>query len=403
MSQVKRHTVVLLGGIILFVLATAAINSWVNPLRVVRSPWSGAGFEDYRDISSQIRTGKAGLIRSTPQIDVAFLGSSRIENGLDPEHARWRGKEVLNLGCSGGYIHESAGITDYLLKNTQPAVLICGIDPGDLSRPTDSRNQSDYHSSPFSSTHGAIDRELRYIFGITSLEDSIDTIIRRSRSHPSSYTSKGLRTVESEGSQLRFIRRQLVGNAFAFGNQRRSAKIVPEKIQTLRGLMVQAREAGTRLILFIHPQHAIMAARLRDLEDPPLFFPDERPALVKLVEEVNSLPSPGPSVELWDFFDFHPINCESLPLGDKKRMTNWDDLGHFSVPVGNAIQARLMGWDVELDGAENYGFQLDATNLTERQDAIRAGYRRYLSGPHRSDVVWKEELIQPKPEDPEIR
>ena len=399
MKAVTRHASILLGGIGLFIMVSAAINSWVNPLWVIPSPWSDPSFEPYRDISSQIRTGKAGLIRSQDQIDVAFLGSSRVENGLDPDLPKWDGKKVLNLGCSGGYLYETTGIARYLLDRSDPSILICGIDPGDLSRPSDSREKSDYYSSPFADTSNPVDRELRYLFGVSTLETSIETIKRREEQKPSSYTPHGLRSVEVEGNngtQLGFVRRQLIGNHFGGGDARTETSIVEEKIQSLKSLMLTCRESGIRLILFYHPQHAVMSARSEDIDNPPLFFPSERPALVALVEEVNQTRLPGPPVELWDFFDFHPINCEALPLGDKSRMTFWDDLGHFSVPVGNAMQARMMGWPVELEGAEDYGTPLSRETLQRREAEVREGYRAYLEGPRRGDVLWKEELINRK-------
>ena len=399
MPSVRRHTWVLLGGIVAFMLATAFINSWVNPLRVIPSPWSDPSFEPYRDISSQIRTGKAGLVRSHDQVDVAFLGSSRVENGFDPEMQEWKNREVLNLGCSGGYIYETRGIADYLLERNSPSILFCGIDPGDLSRPMDSRDKSDFYASPFARNGDTIDRELRYLLGVSSLENSLETINRRAKDRRSPYTPRGLRGVDEgidQGSQLGFIRRQLIGNAFGQEGTTANTKIVPDKIEALRDLMIKARTSGARLIIFFHPQHAIMLASLEDQDDPPVFFANERAVLIDLVDQVNREESAGPPVELWDFFDFHPINCEALPLGDTSRMTFWDDLGHFSVPVGNAMQARLMGWPVELEGAEDYGTPLSKETLPQREAEVREGYRAYLEGPRRGDVLWKEELINRK-------
>jgi len=393
----KRHAYVLLGGIAIFTAITGLVNTWVNPLRVTPAPWSSQSFDPYRDISSQIRTGKAGIIRSHEQVDVAFLGSSRVENGLNPEFPAWQDKEVLNLGCSGGYIYETTGIADYLLDRTHPEVLFCGIDPGDLSRPADSRDKSDYYASPFAESSGSVDRELRYLFGISTLETSIETIKRRAGDTPSPYSPRGLRGVEvgkDQGSQLGFVRRQLIGNDFGGGDARTEHPIDEPKIDALRALMTKCRANDIQLILFYHPQHAVMSARSEDAQDPPLFFPSERPALVALVDEVNQMPASGPPVELWDFFDFHPINCEPLPLGDKSRMKYWDDLGHFSVPVGDAMQARMMGWPVELEGAEAYGFQLDSSNLQAREMQVRDGYRTYLEGTGRGDAKWKEDLLK---------
>lgn len=395
MISPTHHARFLLGSIGAFLLAAFLLNTWVNPLRVTPAPWSASSLDDYRDISAQIRTGKAGIIRSHDRVDIAFLGSSRVENGLNPEQEPWESREVLNLGCSGGYIFESVGIGRYLLEHRSPSILICGIDPGDLTRSMDSRDKSDYYASPFSPTGDPVDREMRYLFGVSTVEQSVDTLVRATKADPSPYTPKGLRSVdvgEERGSQVRFIRSQLVGEAY--GNESpRDWKIRPEKIAALRSLMVQCRTEGVRLVLFIHPQHALLTARAHHSDDPVVFFRPERAAVIDAVEAVNALDMSNPEVELWDFFDFHPINCERIVHDTNGRMRFWDDLGHFSVEVGDAMLARMLGWQVELEEASDYGIRLGSSNLEARLSQLESDYSDYLNGPGTEDVAWKEGLI----------
>lgn len=397
MKPAQRHVTVVLGTIALFMVATALINTWVNPFRVMPAPWSEDDFEPYRDIQSQIRTGKAGLIRANQDIDVAFTGSSRVENALNPENPNWENQTVMNLGCSGGLLYESSSIAHYLIDHRNPSLLICGIDPGDITRDVDTRPKSDFYNSPFSSTNQRVDREMRYLFGISTMESALETIERRRKQQPSAYTPKGLRHARlgtRTGRQIDFIKARFTASAFIGGDPVEDAAPRPEKLKLLRELMTEARSLGIRIILYIHPQHVAMLARARDKEQAPLFFAQEKPALVALVEEVNQLDLPGPPIDLWDFFDFHPINCEPIPTDGSREMTYWDDLGHYSIAVGDAMLARMMGWDIPIEGAEDYGTPLSSDNLAERLQKIRQDYRAYLSGLGAADIAWKEQLIE---------
>lgn len=396
MPASRRYAFGFLGAVACFTLIAAAINTWVNPLRVTPAPWSDPGFDDYREIDSQIRTGKAGMLRSTDHPDAVFVGSSRVANGFDPGFDAWGEQQVLNLGCSGGFLFETMGITRHLLENESPSVILFGVDPGDLSNPIDTRPLGDYYASPFAEGGDRLDREMRYLIGISTLEISLETLSRKSKGRLASYTPQGLRVRSDKAGQrkqIEFIRSRLLGEAFLEDDGRKSKSVNQEKLAQLEEMLRLAREHGTRVILYIHPQHAAMHARAADIDNPPVIFEPERPALVALVERVNDADLNGPEVELWDFFDFHPINCEPLPLESGDRMRFWGDLGHYSVEVGNAMQARMMGWGVPLDAADDYGVRLDRSTLGSRLEEVRQQYGDYLRGPGARDVRWKEELF----------
>lgn len=334
MTAARRYAFGFLGTVVAFTLVAAAINTWVNPLRVTPAPWSDPAFESYREIDSQIRTGKAGMLRSAGDPDAVFVGSSRVANGFDPGFEAWGDQQVLNLGCSGGFIFESMGVTRHLLENEPPEVILFGVDPGDLSNPIDTRPLGDFYSSPFAEGGDRLDREMRYLIGISTLEISLETLNRKRQGKLASYTPRGLRVRSDKAGQrkqIEFIRSRLLGEAFLADDGRRTKPINRQKLAQLEEILRLARRNGSRVILYIHPQHAVMHARAADVADPPVFFEPERPALVDLVERVNTADLPAPPVELWDFFDFHPINREPLPLDGDRQMRFWGDLGHYSV------------------------------------------------------------------------
>lgn len=383
---------VLLGLVVAFV-----INTTVNPLRVTPCPWSLKSLEPYRDISAQIRTGKAGLIRSHADWQGAFVGSSRVANGLDPTLPGWQGARIANLGCSAGFIYESEGICRYAMKREKLDFVVLGIDPGDLSTSFDTRIESDYYSSPFSDKD-EISRELRYYFGISTLELSFETIGRSMKKELAQYTPQGLRKGKQKGArtQLTFLRNNIAGDAEAGlpDDDGRLSDLNPAKRELLRRLLEDLHRADIRVLLLYHPRHALMHAHSEDVSAPHVSFEKERRALCAMADEINRQPGGSRQIEFWDFNDYHPLNCEALPQTDGERMQRWHDLGHYALEVGNLIQSRMMGWPCRLPGGENYGTRVTAENLEAHLEEIRMGYHRYLTHEGVRDVGWKESLIR---------
>ena len=64
MHSGRRYNFLVMGGALLACLVFAVANTTIDPFRVTPVPWRAQALEPYRDIASQIRTGKAGLIRS---------------------------------------------------------------------------------------------------------------------------------------------------------------------------------------------------------------------------------------------------------------------------------------------------------------------------------------------------
>ena len=397
MSASRGYTIGLVSVVAAACGIALAVNTTVNPWRVTPMPWSSQKLDPYRDISSQIRTGKAGIVRANKTINAALVGSSRVANGLDPEYSGWQGKTVVNLGCSGGFIYESSALTRYLLAERKVDTILFGVDPGDLSSLTDTRPLGDFASSPLAGKQDRFNRELRYLIGVSTFEASAQTLKRYASQEPTQYTPKGLRArpkKKGQRGQLDFIQARIQGEAeFDVPDTSRPA-ITPAKAKLLEDLMREARAKNTRFIAFIHPTHAMMNARAADAADPPVVFEAERRAVLETATRVNAETHPGPPIEVWDFCDYHPLNCDPLPQDRESSMLHWGDLGHYSIEVGNLIQSRIMGWPLPIEGGENYGTRLTPETLEPWFEHVRQGYRAYLSGPGAADVARKEEWIQ---------
>lgn len=396
MSAVSRYLRWLSVALGSALLGCILINLWVDPWRVTPTPLSSESLEPYRDISSQIRTGKCGLVRSAPSIGVALIGSSRVANGLDPLDPRWARDDVYNLACPAGFIYESDAMFRYLVGHHQPELVIIGIDPGDLSSDFDSRVVGDYAASPLGPDRLALDRQIRYFTGVSTLEASIQTLHRRSADRLPQYDTRGLRRRRPPlpFSQLEFLARALEGEKmFDFPEAGRlDGALLPEKAALLAGIITTCRERDIRLILFIHPEHALVHARA---DSPPLLpYEAERREITQLVSALNEAASVDERVELWDFGDFHPINCDPLPAGDDDTMKYWADFNHFTLEIGGVMLARMLGWPVELEIGRDYGTRLTPDTFDSWVERSKQGYERYVGGPGRDDLEWRRKVVR---------
>lgn len=394
--RIRRYVAWLFAILGTVLVATILVNLWVNPWRVTPTPLSSAALDEYREMSSQIRTGKCGLIRSAPSIGVALVGSSRVANGLDPLDPRWQRDDVYNLGCPAGYFYESEAIFRYMLEYHRPELVIFGLDPSDLSSDFDSREIGDYASSPLGPDNFKLDREIRYVAGISTFEASLDTLRRKFSGKLPQYDTRGLRRRPPpyRFSQLDFLAQAIKGETmFDLPDAgRRSDPLYPEKVALLEGVIRSCREKNIRLILFIHPQHALLHART---DKPPLLpFESERRDITGLVARVNAEAPDAEPVVLWDFGDYHPINCDPLPADKESRMAYWNDFNHYTLEIGGVMLGRMLGWRIETESGDSYGSELRPDNFDAWVERAKDGYRRYVEGPRRVDLEWKQSIVE---------
>ncbi|MEM9238158.1 MAG: hypothetical protein AAGB14_15410 [Verrucomicrobiota bacterium] len=395
MSAPRRYATWLIAIVALTSLASFVLNTTVNPWRVTPYPWSSEKADPYRDISSQIRTAKAGLVRSNPDTRIAVFGSSRVANGLDPEDDRWPHDQVLNLGCSGGFIYESVAMARYAMEHLPLELAIIGIDPGDLGSDLDTRPMGDFHASPLAGADP--NSELRYVIGISTAEESFQTLKRQSHDFLPQYNPVGLRVRSHKAPgkpQIAFIREQITGEA-EFGlttTGRDENELNAEKVAGLQALLHDARAKGIRMIVYFHPTHALRYLRASDAENPALLFENERRALLKMVDQANQAPNNGPAITLWDFADAHLLNSDPLP-DEASMMTHWTDLDHYTVEVGSLMLARMLDWELRMDAGEDYGQRIDRESQSTWFEQVRKSSSAYVSGKGTRDIKWKEELI----------
>jgi hypothetical protein len=401
MAAPRRYITGLFGAIAVTLLVSLITNLVVDPWRITSTPLGLDTLDTHRDYASQIRTGKCGHIRSLPHIGVGIFGSSKVVNALDPQNSAWQRDDVVNFGCTGGFIYESEALCRYLLSRHDPDTILFGIDPGDLSSKIDTRPIGDFYNSPLGQPKDAINREIRYLVGISTFEDSLATIKSKLTGGTSRFSTRGLRLNTSgkpKTGQLAFLEQLLIGGGSlgvsSFEDGIEGTQMNAEKISLLGNLMIDCRKRGIRFVTFIHPQHALLYAERKYIDHPIVPFEHERRNILQLAEAANALELDAPEVEVWDFADYHPINCEPLPPHNETLMTNWSDFNHYYLEIGDLILARLMGWPVEREDAANFGTRLTTRNIETTFERTRKGFHDYLTGSGAHDLKWKEDALK---------
>ena len=400
----RRYASVMLVGLVVATLIAAAINTWVDPFRVTGAPWASAKVDPYRDISASTRTGKAGLIRSHDDWQAGIFGSSRVISSLDPEAPGWAGKKVANLGMPGAFLYENIAMAEYFIARQPAEVLLFGIDPGDLTNAKDTRPMVDFAGSPLNQD-GVLDRELRYVFGMSTFETSLETLGLQWKKTPAEYNPHGFRdrpggtggggAAAPGKGQLNFIKNRFIDDARVPAKPGEGTKVHAKKAELLEALMRHCRAKGARLVLFLHPNHVLLQAKSSDIGQAEIPFETDRKALVGMVERVNATGS-GPQVELWDFYSYHPYNRERVrPIeGQPSELVHWRDLEHFTKDVGDGMLSLLMGWEIKDPNLDQYGIRLTPENLDARIRSLREAYQAYLHAEKSGDLAWKEALIE---------
>ena len=342
MRSLRRYQTFFLALLAGAALVGFAFNSWVNPWRVIPSPLSSAKMEPYRGIEPDwTRTSKAGLVRSGTW-DAGLFGSSRVDIGLDPRHPVFVGMTCGNFGLNAGLIAENHAMFRYFIDHESPKLVVLAIDATDLTTPPPRTNSTDFALSPLDPKANALERELRYRAGISTIASSLTTAARMARGELADHTPEGFRRRADfpDGQMLYFstIFRMAKGHSA-------NGKPDPAKMAMLEEIVARCREKNARLVIFFTPNHGLFQLAFRELGDPDPYFAEDRRALADLAARANAAAPAATPVEVWDFLDGHPLNTPPMPLAGQKggHPAGWVDLFHVLPETGNHMLERLQG------------------------------------------------------------
>jgi hypothetical protein len=392
-EQAFRRYFLWLTGLFLGVMfVMSVLNTWVNPLWVTPMPWSSKAFDDYKPLHKSPRTGKAGLIANGTW-DAVLLGSSRVDIAFDPLLPQWQGKRVANIALRGGTLNEHLALLTYATEHQKLDLAIIGADLADVTNPVTIPPGSGFEESPLGAGE-PFERNLRYISGISTFEQTLKSLNYRRTGKLAAYTPQGqwLRSLDKRPLRV-VLQYESFRWADRFTRQRKqSIEVSQKKVEALHAIIALCREKKIRLILCIPPNHAAYLSVFRLKNDPDPGFRADRETFSRVIAEEAAAHPEAPAVDLWDFNDFHPLNCEAIPPVDNPRapVTYWADGTHALPTLGTIMLSRMMGWPVEDPKGADYGHKLDLSSLDGRLNALSEGYERYKIE-HPDDFKWVQE------------
>jgi len=398
----RRHRRFVLGlvGAFFGVLGLFAFcNTRINPLWVTPSPWTDESFAPFRQIYRNTRTAKAGLLRNKDW-EIVLMGSSRVAIAMDPKFPEWGGRKVLNLGLSASTITENKLVVDYVLKHN-PSVkhLIVGVDLTDLSSRADSTRSTGFNESPFDPVGGATERELRYVFGVSTFRAAVRTWQTKRKGEIPPYTELGHwahHRTHGMASVRKMIETGTIPGAKRFVVARKAGGDQPlaSKLDLLESILRSCRDHGVKLTVLVPPNHIayLVVPYVSGAPDPMMMA--NRRAIGECVKEVNAEIPGSLQAEAWDFDDLHLLNGEALPPFEDptRELHYWVDGIHSKEPLGHIMLSRMLGWPLPDPAGGDYGVRLDLIDPAEHARRIDAQLARYKEE-RPDDWAWIEAKI----------
>ena len=401
-SRLRKHGRLLVVLICVYLAVAAALNTLVNPLRIIPGSWSIAALDDYRDIRRDVRTGKAGLACAHKEMELAVVGSSRFEISMEPLQPALRDKKAVNLAMAAASLRENMAMTRYILARAPHLrQLIFGLDMGDLSSDFDTRKVTGYYSSPLAGGGSSFEGGISNVIGVETTEESVSTLYRFARKIPSSRNRLGRWITPNHPANFRAYLSTYKDVIFAQVPEiweQQQPVMRADKFEELTALLTDLRRRGVEVLLTIPPQLA--CKQLHPMQDAPTTAPwrSERRAIEAMCREVNAKDIPGgPAVQLWDFATFSEQTCVALPVGDgrARQLPNWFDTGHFGEEIGRQMVERMLGASQPPAGrplSEQFGINVLQVGIDAHLEGLRLGHARYCRE-HPDDVAWVRSLM----------
>jgi len=330
-----------------------------------------------------------GLARQAAK--TVILGTSRSDIGLDPTHPAL-GVEGLNLGISAQPNHESRLFFDHAVETMGSKTFVIGLDffvaNSLLKQPPD-----------FVADNYEAGRSAALIASVSTLKDSLKTLIKRKTEPGDTWTPQGLssgldkkvkkdlghRKMMAFSEMVYFTEHYLAPPACSFQFIANDGK--PTPIEEIRAILIRAHRDHIVLKLLISPSHARQWETLA-AADRWTQWEDWKHRLVKMNEE-EARRAGQPPFPLWDFSGYNSITTETVPpLGDTQTMMRWYfDSSHYTPAAGDLVLDRIFNYkSPDRTVPDDFGVLLTPQNIEAHLARIRSDRARYRES-HPQDVA----------------
>ena len=382
----RKFSLACVALILVLVGAVGAFNRIVDPYGYFRDV-EVAGFNrDKPKAPGNERLVKLALMnRLKPEAVIA--GSSFAEVGLPPLHPGFTRNGQLtsyNLGTPGARWNDVYCQAMFALRQPQLKRLVVGVSGIDSPPcPSDDElTRVDYG---------------KLLYSRTAFDASRDTLKRQGAQ--STMTREGFWPYGRYDAQLQSDD-QIVGNfALEFAgalcptaldepramDPARINRTLPgPKVATgLRNLIRLALEKKVELVLLFYPTHVLFNEIQRRCVNPETHWDWLWNAVAVAHEEAGDQ---SQLIQVWDFFNYGPMNTERMHAGKPMRDRLWQDFGHFNVEIGTAV------FDAIYLGRSGYGTRVTVDNFDQLVVRTEEERRAFLAanpwvGPELDELV----------------
>lgn len=330
-----------------------------------------------------------GLARQ--KSDVIFLGTSRTDIGIGPEHQSFSAKRVVNLATFGQPIRESQRLMQLAVQYAEPKTIIIGLDFFAFNALFPS--PSDFSEENFDAS-----RRLKLAFSISTSVDAWKLLRRKTADSGDCCDLNGFRTAQDTRQFVGNYRQRFASNeqsylmekylpfpecAYAYTSPKARTTSTLDEFRTMVRL---AHQHGIDLRFFIPPSHArqwetLAAAGLWEKWE-------EWKRLVVRTNEDEAQHAGHSAFPLWDFSGYDTISSEAVPVaGDTTLMRWYTDSAHFTPAAGELVLDRMFGVNVaKRKITDDFGVQLTSANLDAHLETIRAARQHYRET-HAKDIA----------------
>lgn len=297
--------------------------------------------------------------------ELLLVGNSRVEMGLDPNHAVFDGQRVYNQGMPGASLkmqldyarnviaaspelHSLVIGVDYLdfLQNAEqpPSGAITRL-PGYWPR-LDAIADSTLANSLF-----RLKEKGAMLFSLDALVASANTLSKQ-QDMKSSISPLGLNTAKTyqeillyEGIKPLYV--QKLESLKKRLSQPSLRAIVPERggvgpLQQLRLFLDEVLQRDVKVYVFISPYHYSYLQLLDELGYRQDFLAWKRQLVTLLDGDLKD------QLELWDFSKLNDYTLEKVPLNGKQSMKWYWEPAHYKKELGDLLLERMIGKDSTL-------------------------------------------------------
>jgi hypothetical protein len=194
--------------------------------------------------------------------DVVLLGTSRVQVGIPVTNPAYGTDHVLNLGLNGTTLTETAAVLDHVLRTKRPKRVLFGAD---FLLFSDVRGLGPgFENSRFNPDLETVEYHFKNILGSPMLDDSWRLLRQWIRREPPPPALRGTITKSIRaGTGQREIFARNIRQFLTEPDRYAAFHYSPERLEVFRMMVRKCRAAGTELVVFIPPVHALQLETIR--------------------------------------------------------------------------------------------------------------------------------------------